>query len=115
MVVLDANNIRGAVNFRLSKEKLSSLVARWASRNGLSNRVVICWDHGLAAEAHVLDGITMLGRTRRSADDLIACDVVPELYNQTNNAAALYVVTTDRGSSSVSNVLPITHVCPMVD
>ena len=97
-VVVDANNVRGAVNFRLSKLRLTELVQGWAKSNGLSNRVVICWDHGLLPDASLHHGIchTWAG-PRHSADDLIAMDVVPSLYQYAKvDGERVCVVTTDR-------------------
>ena len=97
VVVVDANNARGAVAFRFSKLHFSDLVATWAKRNGLANRVVICWDHGLVKSTCYHDGVlhTFAG-PRESADDAIAETVVPQLY-ATGEDERVYVVTTDRG------------------
>ena len=49
-VVVDANNARGAVNFRFSHLNFADLVSLWARRSGLAC-VVVCWDHGSASGA----------------------------------------------------------------
>ena len=95
-VVVDANNARGAVAFRFSKLKFADLCAKWARRSGLAQRVVVCWDHGLVSQSYEYDGVvhTFAG-PRSSADDLIANQVVPRLY-EAAKAERVYVVTTDR-------------------
>ena len=97
VVVVDANNARGAVAFRFSKLEFTDLVAKWAKRNGLADRVVICWDHGLLKSTCYREGIlhTFAG-PRMSADDAIAETVVPRLY-AAGEDERVYVVTTDRG------------------
>ena len=97
LVVVDANNVRGAVNFRLSKLKLTTLIEDWASKNGLSDRVVLCWDHGLVSEALLHNSVCHAwAGSRQSADDLIANNVLPGLYEEAERDARVCVVTTDR-------------------
>lgn len=96
-IVVDANNVRGAVNFRLSKLKLTTLIETWASKYGLGDRIVLCWDHGLKSEAMLHNSICHAwAGARQSADDLIANSVVPGLYETGEQDARLCVVTTDR-------------------
>ena len=56
-VVVDANNVRGAVNFRLSKQRLTRLIELWAAQHGLQNRIAICWDHGLVQQSVLRNGV----------------------------------------------------------
>ena len=97
IVVVDANNVRGAVNFRLSKLRFTTLVEGWAAKNGLGNRVVIAWDHGLVPLAHEYRGVCHAwAGPRESADDLIAMRIVPSLYDSSEDEHRVCVVTTDR-------------------
>ena len=94
-VVVDANNARGAVNFRFSHLNFADLVSLWARRSGLAQRVVVCWDHGSVRQAREHDNVChAFAGPRESADDLIAETVLPRLYE---NGERVYVVTTDRG------------------
>ena len=95
-VVVDGNNVRGRVNFRLSKAQLSSLLSTWAARHGLSERVVVCWDHGQQSEALVWRGVChAFAGPRQSADDVIAIDALPSLL-RSPGCERVWVVTTDR-------------------
>lgn len=101
IVVVDANNVRGAVNFRLSKLQLTTLCENWAAANGLANRIIIAWDHGLREEARIYRNVchTWAG-PKQSADDLIARSLVPGLYAHADTSEQggerVCVVTTDR-------------------
>ena len=102
IIVIDANNVRGAVNFRISKLQLTRMCEHWAVANGLSNRVIIAWDHGLEQEGRILRSVchTWAG-PRQSADDLIAMKLVPGLFEHARDerqadGERVCVVTTDR-------------------
>ena len=56
-IVVDGNNVRGRVGFRLGKGELSALLVTWAERHQLSERVVVAWDHGQRSEALVWRGV----------------------------------------------------------
>lgn len=96
-VVIDANNVRGAVNFRLSKHRLAALVSEWSRRFGFNRRVVICWDHGLDQQVIDLGDVShVFAGPCTSADDVIAEAVVPGLLSGDGGEQRVYVVTTDR-------------------
>lgn len=70
-ILIDGNNVRGRVNFRLSKLQLSSLVTAWAEEHKL--HAYVCWDHGATSTALVWGGCChAFAGPRRSADDVIA-------------------------------------------
>ena len=95
-VVLDANNIRGeSTSDCQRKARVSSFELGLAARLDRPHRSLLGpWS---TAEAHTLEGVTHAwAGPKRSADDLIACDVVPELYRQMDGDGCVYVVTTDR-------------------
>ena len=56
-IVVDGNNVRGRVGFRLGKGELSALLVTWAERHQLSEQVVVAWDHGQRSEALVWRGV----------------------------------------------------------
>ena len=94
IVVIDANNVRGATAFRISNARLLSLASSWAARRGLSDSVVCCWDHGQAVDGVSYDGVEhMFAGPRQSADDVIA-NTLPSWLATGKRAC---VVTTDRG------------------
>ena len=94
-VVVDGNNVRGKVNFRLSKMQLADLLGTWAAQHGLSDNVLVCWDHGQQSEAVVWRGVchTFAG-PRRSADDVIATEALPHLLS--SGCDRVWVITADR-------------------
>jgi hypothetical protein len=95
-IIVDANNVRGATAFRLSKQRLATLCTSWAQRNGLRSRVVVVWDHGQQPTTLEWHGVThAFAGPRQSADDVIAEQVVPALL--TGGCERVCVVTTDRG------------------
>ena len=95
-IIVDANNVRGATAFRLSKQRLATLCTAWAQRNGLRSRVVVVWDHGQQPTTLEWHGVThAFAGPRQSADDVIAEQVVPALL--TGGCERVCVVTTDRG------------------
>ena len=95
-VVVDGNNVRGRINFRLSKVQLAVLLGSWAERHGLRHRVVVCWDHAVRTEAFEWRGVChAFAGPRRSADDLIALEALPCLLSS-DDAARAWVITTDR-------------------
>ena len=95
-IIVDANNVRGATAFRLSKQRLATLCTSWAQRNGLRSRVVVVWDHGQQPTTLEWHGVThAFAGPRQSADDVIAEQVVPALL--TGGCQRVCVVTTDRG------------------
>lgn len=57
VIVIDGNNVRGRVGFRLGKSDLASLVSTWAAHHQLSEQVVIAWDHGQRSEALLWRGV----------------------------------------------------------
>ena len=96
-IVVDANNVRGATAFRLSKPRLTELCEGWAQRNGLCSRVIIVWDHGQEPQSLELNGVAhAFAGPRQSADDVIADQVVPALLAGGKDERVC-VVTTDRG------------------
>ena len=56
-IVVDGNNVRGRVGFRLGKGELSALLVTWAERHQLSEQVVVAWDHGQRSEVLVWRGV----------------------------------------------------------
>ncbi|KAK3233205.1 hypothetical protein CYMTET_56482 [Cymbomonas tetramitiformis] len=76
LLIIDANNVRGAMRFRIGPLQLCSLVSRWAYMNNFQNRVVIIFDHGPKQQAFLQDGICVVfSGPVQIADDVIAREV----------------------------------------
>lgn len=94
LILIDANNVRGLVGFRWSKVHLASLVGRFARQHGLSQRVVIVWDHASVAQAfHWDEAAHLFAGPRRSADDVLATDV---LHASQGLCEDVWIATADR-------------------
>ena len=73
VIVLDGDNIRGKTKFTISKEQLCDDVIKWSDSIGLSNRVILVFDHGSKHQAYYCNGIIIVfSGSRKSGDDIIA-------------------------------------------
>ena len=76
VIVLDGDNIRGKTKFTISKEQLCDDVIKWSDSIGLSNRVILVFDHGSKHQAYYCNGIIIVfSGSRKSGDDIIARDI----------------------------------------
>ena len=97
-VLIDANNVRGALAFEVDAVDLAAALCRAARSSGASHRIALCVDHGPATSAIECGGIVVSFAGPKdgkyeTADDMIVADV---LRAAKIGSGPLVVVTSDR-------------------
>ena len=94
IVMIDANNVRGASAFRLSLDGMCASLCQYAASHGLRHRVIVFIDHGPAQKCFSRGGILLVfSGTRWTADDMIVRDAA---WFAGQGVRHISVVTSDR-------------------
>ena len=94
VLVLDANNMRGACSFAISQSDLSGAISAWATEQRLPT--LICLDHGTEPRVWrtgAYSALTLSG-SRMTADDVIIRDA---WWARSQAKRDVFVVTADAG------------------
>ena len=95
VVLLDANNLRGAACFQQSYTQVSDAAARWAEENELA--VISAFDHGSHQRAWRTgpwSASVLAGSAGESADDIIVRDC---WWLRSQHARHVFIFTSDAG------------------
>lgn len=95
IVIVDGDNVRGKTKFSATKEQLCEDLDLLVHSCGISDRVVLMYDHGNEHEAFLYSSLAVcFSGPGKSADDIIARDVV---WFQRRFQCPVVVVTADSG------------------